>query len=168
MSKLGSFRPQLRRLLVVEDDAEIRQSVKEVLEMFVPGLVVDVAADGEDGVRALGGQQYDLVMSDFQMPGMDGLAFLARARQLQPHAPRILITAYPHLSVAQKAIDDAAISNFLTKPIGPDVLLDAVNAAVVKSRKPEWAAAGAGKAPADAKVPLRSLGPESATDRRHV
>jgi DNA-binding NtrC family response regulator len=74
---------------------------------------------------------------------MDGLEFLTKAKQVAPAAPRILITAYPELNVAVRAINEAQIQNFLTKPITPQALLEAVNAALLKSRSAAQRAANA-------------------------
>ncbi len=78
--------------------------------------------------------EIDVVISDFRMPGMDGLEFLRRAMERTPAAARILITAYPQLSLAMDAINDAAIQNFFTKPLQPAKVEEAVKAALIKSR----------------------------------
>jgi CheY-like chemotaxis protein len=78
---------------------------------------VVTAPSGHEAVTVLERQPVDLVLSDYRMPGMDGVTFLRRAREVAPDAPRILLTAYPQLSIATRAVEDAGIHEFLTKPL---------------------------------------------------
>jgi response regulator RpfG family c-di-GMP phosphodiesterase len=64
------------------------------------------------------------------MPGINGLEFLERAREIAPESTRILITAFPDLKVATEAIEEAGISNYFVKPFDPGQLLDAVQVAL--------------------------------------
>lgn len=65
-----------------------------------------------------------------RMPGMDGAALLAKARELAPHAVRMLLTGQTELDAAISAVNDGQIFRFLTKPCPPPRLLAAVEAAV--------------------------------------
>ena len=58
----------------------------------------------------------DLVISDFRMPEMDGAAFLTQARELQPNSARIIISAYADIEGIMRAINDAGIFQFVSKP----------------------------------------------------
>ena len=136
MSKLAQLRPRAQSILVVDDDADIVQSLKDVFEASMPGVVVHTAMNGKDALHSLKQNSPDLILSDYRMPGMDGLEFLTRSIKLAPHSARILLTAYPELDVAVRAINEAQIQNFLTKPIAPEKLLEAVNAALLKVHRP--------------------------------
>ena len=113
------------RLLVVDDEADIGRTLKGLLEGVLPVDVV-VASSGAEGVEALRSQVFDLVISDFRMPLMDGLEFLRRAKELQPQTPRVLMTAYPDMDVAFQALERASIVQFVTKPVDPDRLIELV------------------------------------------
>lgn len=68
------------------------------------------------------------------MPGMNGLQFLERARQVAPDVPRMIMTAFPDLDVAIEAINEARIETFFTKPLDPDKVVKGV-ASVLEARK---------------------------------
>src|SRR5438105_8255034 len=62
----------------------------------------------------------DLVITDQRMPEMTGLQFLARVREVRPHALRVLLTAFPDTSVALKAINEGLVYRFVLKPWEPE------------------------------------------------
>lgn len=132
--KLASYRPQVDTILLVDDEPDILESLKDTVESHLPGVKVLTATNGKAGLDILKDTKVGLVIADFRMPGMDGLEFLTKCRKAAPETPRILITAYPELDAAVRAINEAAIQNFLTKPISPDMLMQAVNAALLKAR----------------------------------
>ena len=132
--KLANLRPQVGAILVVDDEPDIVESLKDVLEAHLGTVKILTAESGKEGLAQMKKESVDLVISDFRMPGMDGLEFLTKCRELAPTVPRILITAYPELDAAVRAINEAQIQNFLTKPIMPEALMQAVNAALVKGR----------------------------------
>ncbi|MEK6975823.1 MAG: response regulator [Candidatus Thermoplasmatota archaeon] len=132
--KLASLRPQVGAILVVDDEPDILVSLQDVLEAHLGDVKVFTASSGKDALAIAKKEHLDLVIADYRMPGMDGLDFLTKCRALVPEVPRILITAYPELDAAVRAINEAQIQNFLTKPIMPEALMQAVNAALVKGR----------------------------------
>lgn len=141
--KLANLRPQVGAILVVDDEPDIVESLKDVLEAHLGTVKILTAESGKEGLALMKKESVDLVISDFRMPGMDGLEFLTKCREISPGVPRILITAYPELDAAVRAINEAQIQNFLTKPITPQALLEAVNAALLKSRSAAQRAANA-------------------------
>jgi DNA-binding NtrC family response regulator len=142
MSKLGSVRPSVQAILLVDDEPDILESLGDVFGLHLPGVKILTALNGKAALDILAKEEVGLIISDYKMPGMDGLEFLTKARQVAPNAPRILITAYPELNVAVRAINEAQIQNFLTKPITPQALIEAVNAALLKGRMAAQKAAG--------------------------
>ena len=71
-----------------------------------------------------------VVISDMRMPGMDGVAFLSLARQAAPHTVRMLLTGHADTKSAIAAVNEGQIFRFLTKPCPPDILQEAVKAAI--------------------------------------
>jgi len=150
MSKLARIRPRVRTILVVDDEVDILLSLTELFQTALEGVEVLTARDGPTALDLLQFHPVDAIVCDYRMPGMDGLEVLRRASEVAPDVPRIMLTAYPDLELAMKAINQAHIQNFLTKPVHADALLEAVNAALVKARLKRTPAPGAapGKAPA--------------------
>jgi response regulator RpfG family c-di-GMP phosphodiesterase len=73
---------------------------------------------------------YAVVVSDYNMPGMDGIAFLAEVRAVCPDTARVILTGRGDLYVAMQAVNEGSVFRFLTKPASPEVLLAAVEAGV--------------------------------------
>ncbi|MHB8633807.1 MAG: response regulator [Thermoplasmatota archaeon] len=143
MSKLGLPPPAVGAILVVEDERDVRESFRDLLESEIPGGKVIMASNGNEALEILKAQPVDVILCDYRMPGMDGLTVLTEARRIAPGAARILITAFPELGVAMRSINEAQVHNFLTKPASPKQLLAAVNAALLKNRASQGRAGGA-------------------------
>lgn len=116
--------PVKQTILVVDDEVDILDSMKDLLESSLDDVEVLTAATGIEGLKILGRESVSLIVSDYKMPGMNGLEFLQEARRIAPNAPRVLVTAFPDLQIAIKAINDAGIENFFTKPFDPGQVVD--------------------------------------------
>jgi DNA-binding NtrC family response regulator len=119
------------RVLLVDDEPDILSSLKTFLEGSMP---VDVVAlpSASAALTAMGSTDFDLVVSDFRMPDMDGLRFLRLAGRIHPDVPRVLMTAFPDMQLALDALNEASIRQFLTKPVDPDRLVDLVGGLVAE------------------------------------
>jgi len=118
-------RGHLGRVLVVDDDPSIRSLCRQVL--MREGWEVVLAADGAQGldqVRSAAGD-LDCVLSDVNMPSVDGFAFLAAAQAVDEDLPVLLMTADPRLDGAMRALDGRAVS-YLAKPFAPEELAEAI------------------------------------------
>lgn len=108
------------KVLVVEDDAALREALTDTLELA--GQAVVSAPDGETALAILGREPVDMVLSDVQMPGIDGHELLRRVKAVRPGMPFILMTAYGQIERAVEAIKDGA-ADYLAKPFEADRLL---------------------------------------------
>ncbi|GAB4254137.1 MAG: hypothetical protein Kow0065_00820 [Methylomicrobium sp.] len=110
-------------ILLVDDE----QNVLKALSRILRGYRLTTAQSGEEALSLAQGIEFDLVISDFRMPGLDGVAFLNRFKQLQPDAIRMILTGYADLENAQKAINEAGVFRFLNKPWNNVDILNAVS-----------------------------------------
>jgi len=117
----------LGSVLIIDDEAEIRESLQTLLEM--EGFEVESAASGEDGLLRLGERAFDLVLLDLALPGRDGMDILAEIHAHDSRLPVIMITAYGTVENAVRAMQSGA-ANFVQKPWDNEKLLADVRAAI--------------------------------------
>lgn len=101
------------RILFAEDDRSLSRGVKALLEH--DGYIVDAVADGQAAVEYAQQEQYDCIILDVMMPGLDGLSVVRRLRQTQNNTPVLILSAKGAL---QDRIDglDAGADDYLPKP----------------------------------------------------
>jgi response regulator RpfG family c-di-GMP phosphodiesterase len=124
----------VQTILLVDDEVDILDSLKPVLESHIEDVEVRTAESGAQALDLLRKAPVDLILSDYKMPGMNGLDFLDQASRIAPGTPRILITAFPDLDIAIRAINEAGIEHFITKPFETDRVVEQVRAALFKRR----------------------------------
>jgi len=106
-------------ILVVDDEEIVRDSLASWLQE--DGYRVDTAPDGPTALAKLAQQPYNILLVDLKMPRMDGLQVLAQAKNLQPDAPVIIMTAYATVDTAVQAMKQGAY-DYLVKPFEPEEL----------------------------------------------
>ena len=109
------------RILIVDDDPAICEISARILAHS--GFSVDIAPDGESAWDAVGVQRYDLILTDQNMPRLDGTGFIGRLRAAGLRIPVILMTG----AAVQIPEKTSAPDCFLTKPFSFSVLLEEVN-----------------------------------------
>lgn len=112
-----------KRILLVDDEVDILSSLQSLLQAMEPSWEVETATSGPDGLKAISSGQFDIIVSDYRMPEMDGLAFLREARKQSSSMPLVLMTAFPDLQIAITAINEVGIQNFFTKPLDPEEII---------------------------------------------
>src|SRR6478609_884093 len=122
-----------RRVLVVDDEPGIRQSLSGVLED--EGYAVETVASGEESLEALPGGNFELVLLDIWLPGMDGMEVLARIQEIPFEARPVVVVISGHGSIeaAVKATKLGAF-DFLEKPLSIDKVLVTVKNAAQQHR----------------------------------
>jgi len=102
------------RLLVVEDDPPQRELLADFLRE--QGLEVEEAADGEEALRRIEGTDYDLIVADLKLPGLDGFELLKASRALNPEVGFLLVTAHGSVPSAVDSLRQGAC-DYLLKPL---------------------------------------------------
>ena len=121
----------MARVLVVDDETEVRAVVKRALERM--GHRVTEASDGQEAIKTLDGGSFDLVVSDLRMPRADGFAVLRKAQEPAVRTPVVILTASTLISECVEAMRFGAF-NFLVKPCNGDELKSVVEAALAQVR----------------------------------
>lgn len=122
------------RILVVEDEHRIANSIKKGLEQ--ERFTVDIAYNGADGYDLAASEDYDLIILDLMLPGMDGLTICRELRNKQIHTPILILTAKGQIQNKVEGLDSGA-DDYLTKPFSFEELLARVRAL---SRRPKTVA----------------------------
>jgi adenylate cyclase len=120
-------------LMVVDDEEGVRRSLKKVLER--DGYRIVLAENGEEALSIIrsDGRDIETVISDYRMPGMDGLETLIEIGRLNAEITRIMLTGYATMASAIEAVNEG-IDGFLTKPFGNDELRAKVREYSIKKR----------------------------------
>ncbi|MBI3995457.1 MAG: response regulator [Nitrospirae bacterium] len=116
------------RILVVDDEEVLRNLYQEVLSS--EGYEVLCAASGEEGLKKLQSDRFDLVVTDYRMPGMDGMEFLQRVKIFNVAIQVILLTSHIGPKTALDAMKAGAFW-YLTKPVDINKLVDKVREALL-------------------------------------
>ena len=119
------------RILVIDDEAGIRESL-EVLLTF-EGYTVEMAIDGEEGLRTLEQRSYDLVLLDLALPGQSGMELLPQIKERYPELPVVMITAYGTVDNVVEAVR-AGAENFVQKPWDNEKLLADIRSAIARHK----------------------------------
>ena len=107
------------KVLVVDDDFVVGQSFDRVLTD--KGYEVNTALNGEEALKKVGSDGYDLVFTDIKMPGMDGLEVARRVKAMNPWLPVVVVTGYGTEANEAQA-KEIGVSGFLHKPLSPEVI----------------------------------------------
>lgn len=113
------------KILLVDDELNILEGYQRQLRRLYQ---VEVALGGEEGLQKIKESgPYSVVVSDFRMPGMNGIDFLALVRETAPETVRIMLTGFAEIQALIEAINQGNIFRFLTKPCSPEILTRALN-----------------------------------------
>ncbi len=118
-------------ILVIDDDEPIRDACRQTLSK--DGCHVEVATDGNEGLRRLKKESYDLILLDIKMPGLSGVEVLEKLKDIDPEAIVVMITGYPSVDSAVQAMKLGAY-DYIPKPFTPDELRIVVRRALEKQR----------------------------------
>src|SRR5689334_15835956 len=118
-------------ILVIDDEAAARNALAEILRG--EGYTVETAGDAFKGIGRLEEVSPDVVLTDLNMPGMDGVELLRKVKETHGDLPVIIMTAFGGVETAVQAMRDGA-TDYLTKPLNTDELLIVLARTIESSR----------------------------------
>ena len=123
------------KVLVVDDEEVVGRSFDRVLSE--KGYSVSMAMNGEEALKKIGTNGYDLVFTDIKMPGMDGIEVARRVKEMNPWLPVVVVTGYGSMENEARA-QEVGVSGFLRKPLSPEVI-EWITQKTLKEQKAEAA-----------------------------
>ena len=114
-----------KTILYVEDEEHIRNELVEILELDYPNVLI--ASNGKEGLELYKQHLPDLVISDIQMPQMDGMTMCEEIKKIDKNVPIILTTAFNERTYKERA-DELSIVDFIAKPISVSDLYSCIDA----------------------------------------
>lgn len=120
-------------ILIVDDEEVVRLS--HLRSLAGAHCNAEVAWNGNEALRAMEQQSFDVVLLDLRMPGLDGMTVLKTIKERWPESEVIVITGYPSIESAKEAVRLGAY-NYLAKPVSPDDVIKVANSAMMQKK---WA-----------------------------
>jgi len=121
------------RILVIDDDESVRETMSRILTD--QGYFVDTAETGKRAIEKCESNYYNVALIDIRLPDMEGTELLSLLKKSTPKLIMVVITGYPSLENAVRAVNDGA-HGYVIKPIDPDDLLNKI-AALLKKQQEE-------------------------------
>lgn len=117
----------MKRILFVEDDPKELETLRRKVSPFKDEWAMEFVSSGREALTALSREPFDVVLSDMDMPGMDGAQLLAEIRSRYPQVVRIIVSAQSDQQSLSRSLDSA--HQFVPKPVNPAVLKATVSRA---------------------------------------
>jgi DNA-binding NtrC family response regulator len=136
------------RVLIVDDDPALLQALPETLRLRMSGVTVDTADSAAAALDRIAAWDYDAIVTDIKMPGMDGFALLAEIRARRPDTPTLMITGHGEHALAIGALRGGAY-DFIQKPIDREYFVTSLRRAIEMGER--------GRRAKEQQLPLRWL-----------
>jgi DNA-binding NtrC family response regulator len=124
-----SEKKKQKAILVVDDDEGIRKTLETILES--EGYSVDTAKDGSQAIEKSNSKLFDLVLVDMRLPDMMGTDLLGKLKETTPKIQKIILTGYPSVQNAIKAVNEGA-DGYILKPVDAGIILETVQKHLLK------------------------------------
>ncbi len=130
---MGNISNATDTIVIVDDEPTILDGIRRCMD---DSYQLYTALNAADGLVVVNEQKdIALVISDYRMPGMNGLEFLAKVKQLEPSAVRMMITGFGDLELAKEAVNRCHVFKLITKPCPIGELIKAINEAVLEHHR---------------------------------
>jgi DNA-binding NtrC family response regulator len=121
----------MARILLIDDDQTLLTALHAVFEQARHAIKVDTATTAEQALRLIHLTDYDTIVSDFNMSGLNGIEFLKECKTVQPDIPIILLTGYGTYELEETALREGAYA-LVQKPVDVDVFLSVVTRSILR------------------------------------
>jgi DNA-binding NtrC family response regulator len=122
------------RILIVEDDANIRETISTILQQ--KGYITDTAKNGQEAIQKSKEKFFNLTLLDIKLPDMEGTKLLTTMHETLPKMVKIMVTGYPSLENAVEALNMGADA-YIIKPVKPEKLLALIEEKLKKQNQAE-------------------------------
>jgi len=128
----------MARILLVDDELNVLRALKRSLARVLPpdDTMIEMFTDSHAALRRCAQVPFDVVISDYRMPELNGLELLARVKTLQPDAVRLMLSATSDFAVLLEAVNTVRITRYMQKPWNDDELHDVVRQALATRAAP--------------------------------
>jgi PAS domain S-box-containing protein len=116
-------------ILIVDDDTALLEALPRALKLRLDGIQIDTSDNATEALKRIAEVDYDAVVSDIKMPGLDGLEVLREIKKLRPKTPTLLITGHGEHELAVQALRGGAY-DFVQKPIDRDYFVASLERAI--------------------------------------
>jgi DNA-binding NtrC family response regulator len=124
----------MRRFLLLDDEINVLHAMRRVLRSCFSGddLRIEIFTDPEQALLRAGEVAFDIVISDYRMPGMNGVDFLSMVKGIQPDAVRLLLSASTEFETVMSAVNRAEVFRYIAKPWQPEDIKTALELALAR------------------------------------
>jgi len=108
----------MRRILLVDDELNILHALQRSLRQFCKekGLQIDLCTSPQAAIQKVSDTRYDFVISDYHMPGMNGVDLLRVVKELQPETVRLMLSGSADFNTIMGAVNEAEVFRYIVKP----------------------------------------------------
>jgi DNA-binding NtrC family response regulator len=121
----------MARILLIDDDQSLLTALCAAFEAAKHPIVIDTATTAEHALRLMEHTDYDTIVSDFSMPGLNGVDFLKECKATRPDIPVVLLTGYGTKELEIEALNEGAYA-LVQKPVDADVFFSVVKRAILR------------------------------------
>jgi DNA-binding NtrC family response regulator len=120
-------------ILIVDDDPALLEALPETLRLRMDGIDVETCDSAAGALARIESSDFDAIVTDIKMPGMDGLALLSSIKERRPGIPTLLITGHGERDLAVRALQGGAY-DYISKPIDRDYFIGTLERAIRSTR----------------------------------